>query len=236
MNQPLLEIQDVCVAFQDIQILKNISLQIFPQEIVALVGPNGSGKTTLLRTIQGLIKPQAGRIYYRGQRIDRWETHRLVEAGIVYIPEGRRLFLQMTVKENLLTGAYTLRAKNNIESSLELVYGLFPDLVPREKQRAGTLSGGEQQMVAVGRGLMSRPDLLLLDDPFLGLSMRLIGRFCDTIRQIRGEGITIILVGQHVRRTLKLAGRAYLLESGQITLESTGPGLLADPHLQEVLL
>lgn len=231
----MLQVKGIDVFYGNIQALWDITLRVDQGELVAIVGPNGSGKTTILKTIQGLLRPASGEIYFMGQRIDSLPPHSLVDMGLTYIPERRRLFPDMSVQENLEVGAYRPRARAKMAETFELVLDIFPALKDKVKRRAATLSGGEQQMLAVARGLMSRPKLLLLDDPFLGLAPLVIAKFCETIRAISDEGIAILLVGQHVRRILRLAGRAYLLEIGKISMEGAGEELLDEEAVRKAL-
>ncbi len=231
-----LRVQDLDVFYGDAQALYQVMLEVEGGEIVAVVGPNGSGKSTLLRAIQGLNPTRGGKIWLGGNRIDGLPAHEVVARGVTLIPEGRRLFFSMTVRENLEIGAYLAAARARMAENLLGVHTLFPVLRGKEKMRAATLSGGEQQMLALGRGLMARPTVLLLDDPFMGLAPRTIAGLCDTLRALAGQGIGILIVGQHVRRILTLAGRAYLLEQGRITDHAPGTQLLTSLHLRRALL
>ncbi len=232
----LLVVDAIDVHYGDVQALWGASLQVGAGELVAVVGPNGSGKTTLLRAIQGLQRPTRGAIWLRGERIDDWPAHRRVQQGLAAIPEGRHLFPDMTVRENLELGAYTPRARAARAEALDLVFALFPTLAERPNASARTLSGGQQQMLAIGRGLMSRPEILLLDDPFLGLARNVTARFCETLKRINHGGLTVIVAGQHVRRLLGLAGRAYLLDAGRVTLEGSAAALAGNVQLQRAVL
>ncbi|MBI3006722.1 MAG: ABC transporter ATP-binding protein [candidate division NC10 bacterium] len=231
-----LEVRNLEAGYDGLQVLFGVSLTAHRGEVVAVVGPNGSGKSTLLKAIQGLLTPRGGEIWFRGERIDGLPAHAVVERGVTYIPENRLLFPDMTVRENLEVGGYSRRARPHAAASLEVVCGLFPVLRARASAWADSLSGGEQQMLAVGRGLMARPSLLLLDDPFLGLAPAVTAGFCGTLREVAEEGLTILLVGQHVRRILKMAGRAYLLDAGRIVEEGPGPVLLQAPGVRKALL
>jgi branched-chain amino acid transport system ATP-binding protein len=233
---PPLSVQDLDVFYGEAQVLHRVSLGVSGGEIVAVVGPNGSGKSTLLRTIQGLQRPRAGSIRFGEERIDGLDAHEVVARGLTSILEGRRLFLDMTVRDNLEVGAYLHAARSRMASSLHEVHVLFPILLTKGAWRASALSGGEQQMLALGRGLMARPMLLLLDDPFIGLAPRMIAGLCDTLRALCDQGIGIVIAGQHVRRILGLAGRAYLLERGRITDQASGRDLLNSPNLRRALL
>ncbi len=231
-----LRVQDLNVFYGGAQALCQVSLTVQGGEIVAVVGPNGSGKSTLLRTIQGLHPARGGEIWLGDIRIAGLPAHEVVARGVTLIPEGRRLFLSMTVRENLEVGAYLGAARERMAEALTEVHALFPILRGKEKMQAATLSGGEQQMLALGRGLMAQPKVLLLDDPFMGLAPRTIAGLCHTLRALAGHGIGVLIVGQHVRRILTLAGRAYLLEQGQITDQAPGTQLLTSPHLRRALL
>jgi branched-chain amino acid transport system ATP-binding protein len=232
----LLRVQDLDVFYGDAQALYQVTLTVEGGEIVAVVGPNGSGKSTLLRAIQGLHPTRGGTIWLGGDRIDGLPAHEVVARGVTLIPEGRRLFLRMTVRENLEVGAFLTAARERMVEALTGVHALFPVLRGKERMRAATLSGGEQQMLALGRGLMAQPKALLLDDPFMGLAPRTIAGLCDTLRALSSRGIGVLIVGQHVRRILTLAGRAYLLEQGRITDHAPGAELLTSPHLRRALL
>ena len=205
--------------------LWDVSLRVEAGEAVAVVGPNGAGKTTLLRAISGLIAPRAGSVVFEGAELAGHPPYDIVAHGIAHVPEGRRLFPQLTVAENLKMGAYLPSARARFRESLERVYGLFPALAERHRQRAGSLSGGEQQMLAVGRALMSRPKLILLDEPSMGLAPVMVLRLFDLIRRVREEGYTILAVEQNVRQVLKLVDRAYLLEVGRIKMEGRAADL-----------
>ena len=222
--------------YGDLLILREISLEVREGEFIALVGQNGSGKTTLMRTLTGLLPPRGGAIRFRGERIDGLPPYAIARLGIACIPEGRQLFRELTVTENLELGAYLPPARQREAETLRLIFRLFPFLEARARSRAETLSGGEQQMLALGRGLMARPRLLLLDDPFLGLARAITDRFCQALREITGEGITILAAGQHVRRLLRLAHRGYFLDEGRIVRSGTGTDLLADDRLRRALL
>lgn len=235
-NGALLEVNRIDVFYGNVHVLHDLTLRVAPGEMVALVGPNGSGKTTLLRTIQGLLHPARGEIRVAGERIDHLPAYDRVARGIALIPETRHLFLEMTVQDNLELGAYLDHARREMRELLDMVYGLFPALREKRDQPVSRLSAGQQQMVVIGRALMSRPRVLLLDDPFLGLSRGVMDRFCETLSRISDGGLTVLIAGQHVRRLLHLADRAYLIEHGRVVLEGSGGDLLANPHLQEVLL
>jgi len=232
----VLEVSNLDVFYGKSQALRGVSLRVDDGEIVALVGANGAGKTTLLNTISGLLRPSTGSVEFLGQRIDRMAPHKIMGLGICQIPEGRRLFTDMTVQDNLEMGAYTSQAWKRRKETLEEVYQIFPVLKDRRKQSAKKLSGGEGQMVAIGRGLMSNPRLCMFDEPSYGLAPRLLSGVLETIRHLREEGITIFLVEQNVRQTLETADRAYVLENGQVVLEGTGKDLLQNDLVRKAYL
>ncbi len=235
MTGPLLAVEGLEVFYGNVHAVKGVVLRVAPGELCALVGPNGSGKSTTLRAIQGLL-PCRGAIRFRGEPVEALPAHERARRGIASIPEWRRLFSEMTVRENLELGAFREAARAGAAEALAMVHGLFPPLQAKAAMRAWALSGGEQQMLAVGRALMARPDLLLMDDPFMGLAPRLVEGFCDAIHAISGRGVAVLIAGQHVRRMLTLAHRAYLLEGGRITAEDGGPALLAARTLRRALL
>jgi branched-chain amino acid transport system ATP-binding protein len=232
----LLEVRGLDVFYGDVQVLWDVSFRVKPGEIVALIGANGAGKTTTLATVSSLLKPRRGSVEFEGKAIHTRAAHEMVFLGIAHVPEARRLFPGMTVQENLLLGALTPEAKRRRPEMLEKVYALFPRLKERARQPAGTLSGGEQQMAAIGRGLMLKPRLLMLDEPSLGLSPLLVAEIFRVVREVHEAGVTVLLVEQNVFRTLTIADRAYVLESGRIVLEGKGSDLLADPHVREAYL
>ena len=232
----MLEVSNVDVFYGKSQALRDISLRVDEKEIVALVGANGAGKTTLLNTISGLLRPASGSVEFLGKRIDRLAPHNIVKLGICQIPEGRKLFTDMTVRENLEMGAYTSEAWKRRKETLEQVYQVFPALKERRKQSASKLSGGEGQMVAIGRGLMSSPRLCMFDEPSYGLAPKLLSEVLEVIKRLREQGITIFLVEQNVRRTLEVADRAYVLENGRIVLEGKGKDLLQDELVKKAYL
>ena len=221
----MLELSQVTAGYGAFTALWDVSLRVAIGEAVAVVGPNGAGKTTLLRAISGLIAPRAGRIVFEGAELAGRPAYDIVAHGIAHVPEGRRLFPQLTVAENLKMGAFLPSARSHFRESLERVYALFPVLAERQGQRAGSLSGGEQQMLAVGRALMSRPKLILFDEPSMGLAPVMVLRLFDLIRRVREEGYTILVVEQNVRQVLKLVDRAYLLEVGRIKTEGRAADL-----------
>jgi len=232
----VLEVEGLDAAYGELRALSGISVRVNPGEIVALVGSNGAGKTTLLRSIAGLVRPRAGRIRWDGDGIMGLLPHRLVERGIAMVPEGRRLFGRMTVEENLGLGAFTARARREREATIEAVYATFPRLRERRRQLAGSLSGGEQQMVAIGRALMTRPRLLMLDEPSLGLAPRVVEAIFAVFGEINRAGVAVFLVEQNIRAALTLAHRAYLLEHGQILGEGRADALLDDPQVRQAYL
>jgi branched-chain amino acid transport system ATP-binding protein len=236
MTPPILSVDGVDVGYHELLVLKDCSIEVQAGEFVALVGPNGAGKTTLLRAISGLLTPRSGAIRLEGERIDGLPAYEIAARGIALIPEGRRLFGELTVRENLDLGAFLPRAHSRREESLRLIFSLFPVLEEKQLAPAGVLSGGEQQMLALARGLMGRPRLLCLDDPFLGLARPVINRFCQTIRSITAEGMTILAAGQHVRRLFHLAHRAYVLDEGRVILSGSGTELALDERLRRMLL
>jgi branched-chain amino acid transport system ATP-binding protein len=232
----MLEVSNLNVFYGKSQALRDISLKVNEKEIVALVGANGAGKTTLLNTISGLLHPASGSVEFLGQRIDRLAAHKIMRLGICQIPEGRKLFSDMTVGENLEMGAYSSEAWKRRQETLKQVYQIFPVLKERRKQSASKLSGGERQMVAIGRGLMSSPRLCMFDEPSYGLAPKLFSDVIDVIKRLREQGITIFLVEQNVRQTLKTADRAYVLENGQIVLEGKGEDLLQNEQVKTAYL
>lgn len=232
----MLELHTVEVYYGELQALFGVSLKVGRGEIVALIGPNGAGKTTTFRAIMGLSRPRAGSILFQGQRIDQLPTHEIVHRGITLVPEGRHVFPQLTVAENLRVGAYTRRDGAERRESLGEVFALFPLLRERQDQVAGTMSGGERQMLAIGRALMARPRLLLLDEPSLGLAPRLVVEIFSALAAIRERGITILISEQHVGRVLELADRAYVIENGHIVLHGEAAEVRQDAHVREAYL
>jgi len=222
----VLEIADIHTSYGNIRALKGISLTVEKGEIVTLIGANGAGKTTTLKTIIGTLKPQRGEIRFEGKGISTLSTNKVVRLGISHSPEGRRIFPRMTVLENLELGAFARQDKQNVPADLERVYRLFPRLKERQHQKGGTLSGGEQQMLAMGRALMARPKLLLLDEPSMGLSPIMVETIFETISNIRDQGMTILLVEQNARMALRIANRGYVIQAGHITLHDSAEGLL----------
>ena len=232
----MLEVSHIRVCYDQVPAIHDVSFRIEEGEIVSIIGANGAGKSTLLKTISGLLHPDPGQIEFLGQRIDQLPAHRIVELGISHVPEGRRIFQYMTVQRNLRLGAYTQKSEEIREETLKQVFEIFPILRERLDQKAGTLSGGEQQMLAIARGLMSRPKLLMLDEPSLGLMPTLVTQVFDTIKRINAEGSTILLVEQNVREALELAHRAYVLQTGNIVLEGTGEELLESDLVRKAYL
>jgi branched-chain amino acid transport system ATP-binding protein len=232
----MLRVNEINVFYGDLQVLWDITFEVKEKEILVLVGANGAGKSTTLKTISSLLRPASGTIEFDGVRLDQLPPNKIIELGIVHVPEGRRLFPEMSVGENLIMGSLFGESKSKRNETLEYVYSLFPRLKERRKQIAGTLSGGEQQMLAVGRGLMSRPKLMMFDEPSLGLAPILVQNIFDLIKKINQEGVTILLVEQNVTQTLAMCNRAYVLENGRNVLEGTGKELMANDHVKEVYL
>jgi len=232
----VLKVDKIKVCYDEVPALHEVSFEVEEGQIVAIIGSNGAGKTTILKTISGLLHPVSGSIEFEGVRIDRYPTHIVTGMGIAHVPEGRRIFSRMNVLENLYLGAYTRKSEEERKKALKHVFELFPILEERQTQRAGTLSGGEQQMLAIARGLMSRPKLLMLDEPSLGLMPMLVTKLFETIKRINEEGTTILLVEQNVREALELADRAYVLMTGNIVLEGTGKELLETDLVKKAYL
>jgi len=232
----LLELQDVEVAYGDLPALRGVSLGVEEGETLSVVGANGAGKTTMLRAISGLLRPRAGRILLDGARLDRMPSHVIVARGVVQVPEGRKIFPGLTVKENLELGSYVAAARAHRRQSLERVLGLFPRLAERQRQAAGTMSGGEQQMLAIGRALMARPRILMLDEPSLGLAPIIVQEIFRIIAEINRLGTTVLLVEQNTRQALSLSRRGYVLENGRIALEGSGAELLGNEHVRRAYL
>jgi branched-chain amino acid transport system ATP-binding protein len=232
----MLRISDIDVFYGDLQVLWDVSFEVREKEILVLVGANGAGKSTTLKTISGLLKPQRGGIEFQGIRLDQLSPDKVIGHGVVHVPEARRLFREMTVEENLIMGSLAPEARRRRAETLAWVYELFPRMKERRKQIAGTMSGGEQQMCAIGRGLMALPKVLMFDEPSLGLSPILVQEVFEIAKRINREGVTILLVEQNVRQTLALCDRAYVLENGRIVLQGTGKELLNDKHVREAYL
>lgn len=231
-----LEVNNIDAFYGDVQVIFDLSLTINEGEVVSIIGGNGAGKSTLLRTISGLMHPAKGSISFDGRSIQDLEPEDIVSAGIVHVPEGRRLFSLMTIKDNLIVGAYNKRAEPYMNETLKQVYDMLPRLQERQAQIAMTLSGGEQQMVAIGRGLMARPKILMLDEPSIGLAPVLIQSIFETIRKIADQGTTVLLVEQDVKHSLSLSDRGYVLEHGRIAMEGPAKELLIDPHIKQAYL
>jgi len=232
----MLEIRDLSVFYGDAQALGGVSLEVGARQVVALVGANGAGKTSLIRTVAGILKPHGGSIRFDGREIGGLDSHRVCDLGIGQVAEGRQVFPSMSVLENLQVGAMLPRARAQATVTLERVFAMFPRLKERAAQLAGTLSGGEQQMLAIGRCLMGAPRMIMFDEPSLGLSPALVSEVFRTIRELHAQGMTILLVEQNVAASLQLADRAYVLENGSIVLEGSGAALLDDPRVREAYL
>ena len=231
----LLALEQLQVAYGGIRAVKGIDLHVQPQETVCLIGANGAGKTTTLKAITGLVRPAAGRVLYDGEDITGRRVHEIARRGLALVPEGRGVFAQLTIEENLAMGAFA-RRDGGIAADVERAFALFPRLKERRRQTAGTLSGGEQQMLAIGRALMSRPKLLLLDEPSMGLAPLMVERIFEVIRQIADEGVTLLLVEQNARLALEASHRAYVLEGGLVTLTGPAAELLGDERIREAYL
>jgi len=232
----MLTIDKLNYSYGDMQVLWDIDLQVNEGEIVTVVGANGAGKSTTLKNISRLVKPASGSITFNGVDMQGLESHQVVERGIVQVPEGRKIFSEMTVLENLRMGSYIPAARKDREINVERVFSMFPRLKEREKQLGGTMSGGEQQMLAIGRGLMANPKLLLLDEPSLGLSPLFVKIIFEIIQEINKQGVTILLVEQNVFQSLKIANRAYVLETGRVVLSGSGSELLSNDHVKKAFL
>ncbi len=232
----ILEVKELEVFYGVIQALKGISFEVNPGEIIALIGANGAGKTTTLQTITGLIPSKTGHIVYDGADITKMPGHKLVAMGIAHVPEGRRVFAQLTVLQNLRLGAYTRKDKGEIEDTLKMIYQRFPRLEERKNQMAGTLSGGEQQMLAMGRALMSHPKLIVMDEPSMGLSPIYVNEIFDIIQNINADGTTVLLVEQNAKKALSIAHRAYVLETGKIVLSGDAQELMNDDSVKKAYL
>lgn len=232
----MIKIDDLVVAYGGIEALKGISLEVPSGKIVTLVGANGAGKSTTLKSIVGLVKPKSGNIDYEGTDLTKLNTERMVEKGIALVPEGRRVFADLTVLENLKIGAYTRKDAKGIAEDLEKVYSLFPRLKERTWQLSGTLSGGEQQMLAIGRALMSRPKLIMMDEPSLGLAPIIVKELFGIIKKINEEGMTVLLIEQNANAALKIADIGYIMETGKITLSGSGQELLANDEIKKAYL
>ena len=232
----MLEVRNIDVFYEDVQVLWNVSFDVKQGEVVALIGANGAGKSTTLKTVSGLLRPRNGSLLFQGEDLGNVEAFHRIDRGMALCPEARRLFVEMTVEENLDMGSLRGAAKQKREQTKEMVFALFPRLSERRKQLAGTLSGGEQQMVAIGRGLMSLPKLMMFDEPSLGLAPILVQDIFRIVRKLNEEGVTVLLVEQNVRQTLAMCHRAYVLENGRVVLEGTGEALMANEHVKEAYL
>lgn len=232
----LLEVKDINVFYGVIQAIKDVSFEVNQGEIVALIGANGAGKTSIMHTISGLIHSQGGSIHFNNQDITKLSAHKIPELGLIQVPEGRHVFTQMTVLENLEMGAYLRKDKEDIQKDLQNVFKRFPRLEERKSQLAGTLSGGEQQMLAMGRALMAKPKLLLLDEPSMGLSPILVNEIFDIIQKINNDGVTVLLVEQNANKALSIANRAYVLETGKITVSGDADDVANNPKVREAYL
>jgi branched-chain amino acid transport system ATP-binding protein len=235
-RKKVLEIRGIDVFYGDVQVIWDVSFEVKNGEVVALIGANGAGKSTTLKTISGILRPRKGEILFNGAALHKVEAYKLIEMGIALCPEARRLFVEMTVEENLDMGSLKGEARTHRQRTKEMVFGLFPRLKERRRQLAGTLSGGEQQMVAIGRGLMALPKLLMFDEPSLGLAPILVREIFNVIKRIREEGSTVLIVEQNVKQTLAIADRAYVLESGKLVMQGTGEALMNDEHVRTAYL
>lgn len=232
----MLEVKDLKVAYGRVRAVKGISFTVERGQVVTLVGTNGAGKTTTLKTISGLLRPESGEVWFEDRRIDAVPAHEVVALGLAHAPEGRRIFPRLTVEDNLRLGAFARKDKAGVAQDLERVFSLFDILRERRSQPAGTFSGGEQQMLAIGRAMMSRPKLLMLDEPSMGLSPLMMRRIMSTIAELKAEGVTILLVEQNAQAALSLADYGYVLEVGKIVLSNTGPALLKDENVRKAYL
>jgi len=232
----MLNVSGIDVFYGDLQVLWDVSFEVREKEILVLVGANGAGKSTTLKAISGLLKPRKGSIEFDGVRLDQLSPDRVIGQGVVHVPEARRLFREMSVEENLIMGSLSPEAKKKRYVTMEWVYELFPRMKERRKQATGTLSGGEQQMCAIGRGLMALPKIMMFDEPSLGLSPILVQEVFEIAKRINKEGVTVLLVEQNVRQTLAMCDRAYVLENGRVVLEGTGKSLMDNPHVKEAYL
>ena len=232
----MLQVTDLKVNYGVIQAIKGVSFEVNEGEVIALIGANGAGKTTILHTVTGLIAPKSGKIEFEGKDITKMPAHKIVTLGMAHVPEGRRVFADLSVYENLLMGAFTRKDKDEISQTLEMVYKRFPRLKERKNQVAGTLSGGEQQMLAMGRALMSHPKIILMDEPSMGLSPLFVNEIFDIIKEVSASGTTVLLVEQNAKRALSIADRAYVLETGKIVLDAAADVLMNDPSIKKAYL
>jgi len=232
----MLKIESLNFAYGDLQVLWDVSLEVNQGEIVTVVGANGAGKSTTLRNVSRLVKPGTGSITFEGHDLTKLPSHKVVELGLIQVPEARRIFPEMTVVENLRMGSFVKATRKDREKNMERVFSLFPRMAERKSQLGGTMSGGEQQMLAIGRGLMANPRLLLLDEPSLGLSPLLVKNIFSAIQEVNRQGTTVLLVEQNVYQSLHISHRAYVMETGRVVLSGTGAELLADPHVKKAFL
>ena len=232
----MLKVEDLHVSYGMIQAIKGVSFEVNEGEVISLIGANGAGKTTILHTITGLLKPQSGSVVFEGKELTTAPPHSIVKHGMAHVPEGRRVFANLSVYENLLMGAYTRKDKKEIAETLEMVYKRFPRLEERKKQIAGTLSGGEQQMLAMGRALMSKPRIILMDEPSMGLSPLFVNEVFDIIKKISASGTTVLLVEQNAKKALSISDRAYVLETGKIALTGKSSDLINDDKIKKAYL
>ena len=232
----MLQVTDLKVNYGVIQAIKGVSFEVNEGEVIALIGANGAGKTTILHTVTGLIAPKSGKIEFEGKDITKMPAHKIVTLGMAHVPEGRRVFADLSVYENLLMGAFTRKDKDEISQTLEMVYKRFPRLKERKNQVAGTLSGGEQQMLAMGRALMSHPKIILMDEPSMGLSPLFVNEIFDIIKEVSASGTTLLLVEQNAKKALSIADRAYVLETGKIVLDAAADVLMNDPSIKKAYL
>lgn len=232
----MLEVKNLEVSYGMIKAIKGISFEVNQGEVIALIGSNGAGKTTILHTITGLLDKDAGEVLFNGQDITKIPGHKIVSMGMAHVPEGRRVFSSLSVLQNLMMGAYTRKDKSEIEETLKMIYKRFPRLLERKNQQAGTLSGGEQQMLAMGRALMSKPKIILMDEPSMGLSPIYVNEIFDIIKEVSQSGTTVLLVEQNAKKALSIADRAYVLETGRITLEGKADSLLNNDDIKKAYL
>ena len=232
----LLEVKNLGISFGGLRAVNNFEIQIEKEQLYGLIGPNGAGKTTILHTVTGLLSPKKGSVVFDGQEVTKIPAHKIVSLGMAHVPEGRRVFAELSVYENLKMGAYTRKDKSEIEENLQKIYERFPRLKERKNQMAGTLSGGEQQMLAMGRALMSQPKIILMDEPSMGLSPILVNEIFDIIQEVSKSGTTVLLVEQNAKKALSIADRAYVLETGRIALEGRAEDLLRDDSIKKAYL
>lgn len=233
---PVLSLQEIETYYGEIKALQGVSLEVMEGEIVSLIGSNGAGKTTTLRTISGLLKPRKGKIFFRGKNVEVLPAHEVAAMGVAHVPEGRKIFPRLTVQENLEMGAFRLKDQARIKANMERVFELFPRMYERRRQKGGTLSGGEQQMLAMGRALMSEPDILLLDEPSMGLAPLLVDHIFQVIKTLNSAGMTILLVEQNALKALRIANRGYVLQTGRVVLTGQGSELLDNKLVKEAYL